>query len=117
MVLIPEEILLSAARMAMLDGLSPAQTMAVVFRAIDHEFAGAGGRRFNPARTAGVGAAIYAAMFGYPLRFVIDPAARGGHRWESEIPAHGYSQPFQSLFIEAMLLVDTHRRRRQTAPG
>ncbi|AOX99558.1 hypothetical protein BJP62_03255 [Jeongeupia sp. USM3] len=98
--------------MAMLDGLAPAQTMAVVFRAIDHEFAGAGGRRFNPARTAGIGAAIYAAMFGYAFRFVADPGERGGHRWENEIPQHGYSPPFQSLFIEAMLLVDTHRRRR-----
>ncbi|WP_035060766.1 hypothetical protein [Andreprevotia chitinilytica] len=115
MELVPRDIVIAAARMAMLDHLTPSQTMAVVLRAIDHDLMGPGGKPFNPARTEGIGQAVYAAMFGYPVEFVHDPLAANGCRWVSELPNHGYSQPFQQFFIDAMVLVDYERQRKRIA--
>ncbi|WP_255989365.1 hypothetical protein [Chitinolyticbacter albus] len=113
MKIVPREIVQAAATMAMSVRLTPAQTMAVVFRALDHELGGFGVAPFNPARIPGVGAAIYAAMFGYPFELV---RVDGQHRWQAKLPEHGYSEPFQQLFIDAMLLVDAQRAAREKQP-
>jgi len=113
MELVASEVLIAAAQMAMHDHLTPSQTMAVVLRALDHDLRGPGGKSFNPARTPGIGAAVYAAMFGYPLRFVADPQAAGGWRWLSSLPPHGYNSTFEQIFVEAMIQVGEARRDHQ----
>ncbi|SMC25777.1 hypothetical protein SAMN02745857_02282 [Andreprevotia lacus DSM 23236] len=112
MELVPAELLIAAAHMAMSDHLTPSQTMTVVLRAIDHELRGPDGKPFNPARTAGIGEAIYAAMFGYPLALVADSKAASGWRWQSSIPEHGYGPAFQQSFLDALVDVGDLRRRR-----
>ncbi|WP_148715296.1 hypothetical protein [Chitinolyticbacter meiyuanensis] len=108
--IVPREIVQAAATMAMSGRLTPSQTMAVVFRALDHELGGFGTEPLNPARVPGVGAAIYAAMFGYPFDLVLRD---DGYCWQAELPEHGYSAPFQQLFIDAMLMVDAQRAARE----
>ena len=93
--IVPQEILIAVVKTAKLDGLMPEETMALVFRALDHEMPGLNGRLFNPARTDGIGSAIYAALFNYPLALVEDSKAKNGFRWSVTIPSHGYSMPFE----------------------
>ncbi|MDW5415732.1 hypothetical protein R6242_04000 [Iodobacter sp. CM08] len=93
--LIHEEILLAAARMAILDEMTAEETIAIIFRAIDHEMMGPDGQSFNPARIAGVGTAIYAAMFDYPFSLIEVP--NDGLFWRAKIPKHGFSAPFEQL--------------------
>jgi hypothetical protein len=107
--IVPQEILIAVAKTAKLDGLTPQETMALVFRALDHEMRGLNGRKFNPARTDGVGKAIYAALFNYPLALVMDAKSKNGFRWSVSIPAHGYSAPFEQLFVDAILHVEQQR--------
>jgi hypothetical protein len=107
--IVPQEILIAVAKVAKLDGLLPEETMALVFRALDHEMRGPNGKPFNPARTDGIGKAIYAALFNYPLALVEDRAAINQWRWSVSIPAHGYSVPFEQLFVDALLCVATQR--------
>ncbi|WP_027467626.1 hypothetical protein [Deefgea rivuli] len=107
--IVPQEILIAVAKTAKLDGLSPEETMALVFRALDHEMRGPNGRLFNPARTDGIGRAIYAALFNYPVALVRDAKATNQYRWLATIPPHGYSAPFEQMFIDALLRVDAQR--------
>jgi hypothetical protein len=107
--IIPKEVLLAATLMAKLDGLLPEQTMAIVFRALDHEMHDPHGQRFNPARTPGIGKAIYAALFGYPLELCVDPKTRNGWCWQVDIPEHGYSNTFEQMFVAAQLAVGSQR--------
>lgn len=107
--ILPQEILIAVAKVAKLDGLSTEETMALVFRALDHEMGGGGGRQLNPARTDGIGKAIYAALFNYPLSLVQDSTAKNGFRWRVSLPEHGYSAPFEQIFVDALLLVDVQR--------
>ena len=109
MTIIPKDVLLAATLMAKLDGLLPEQTMALVFRALDHEISDPDGRRFNPARTPGIGKAIYAALFGYPLCLCPDQSTRNGWCWQVKIPEHGYSSVFEQMFISAQLAVGAQR--------
>jgi len=110
--IVPQELLIAVAKTAKLDGLSPEETMTLVFRALDHEMRGPSGRRFNPARTDGIGRAIYAALFNYPLSLKVDARASNGFRWEVTIPAHGYSAPFEQMFVDALLCVEAQRLAR-----
>ncbi|KAF0814305.1 hypothetical protein IGB42_01206 [Andreprevotia sp. IGB-42] len=80
MELAPAEMLIAAAQMAMRDHLTPSQTMAVILRALDHDLQAPDGKAFNPVRTPGIGEAIYAAMFGYPLAIVVDASPQRGWR-------------------------------------
>jgi hypothetical protein len=105
MELIQKEILLAAVRMA---NLPAEETVAVAFRAIDHEIMGADGRSFNPARIAGFGSAIYAAMFDYPLDLLDVPGE--GFVWRAKIPKHGFSQPFEQLLHEGKLRAEQGRQ-------
>ncbi|MGL4994748.1 MAG: hypothetical protein ACRC6G_01080 [Deefgea sp.] len=107
--IVPQEMLIAVAKTAKLEGLSPEETMALVFRALDHEMRGLNGRLFNPARTDGIGKAIYAALFNYPLSLVVDARANNGFRWVVTIPSHGYSAPFEQMFVDALLQVDVQR--------
>ncbi|MBM5571000.1 MULTISPECIES: hypothetical protein [Deefgea] len=110
--IVPQEMLIAVAKTAKLDGLSPEETMTLVFRALDHEMRGPGGQRFNPARTDGIGRAIYAALFNYPLSLKVDTKASNGFRWEVAIPAYGYSAPFEQMFVDALLRVEQQRSAR-----
>jgi hypothetical protein len=113
--IVPQEMLIAVAKTAKLDGLSPEETMALVFRALDHKMRGPNGRLFNPARTDGIGKAIYAALFNYPLSLVLDAKASNGFRWQVTIPSHGYSAPFEQMFVDALLRVEVQRAGRTKA--
>lgn len=110
MSIIPKEILIAATALAKLDGLNPEQTMTLVFRALDHEICGPKGQVFNPARTPGIGKAIYAALFGYHVELVADHKSPSQWRWQAQIPSHGYSPAFEQMFIHAQLAVGDQRR-------
>ena len=105
---IHEEILLAAARMARLDKMSAEETIAVIFRAIDHEMMGPDGQSFNPARIDGVGMAIYAAMFDYPFSLIETPD--DGLFWRARIPKHGFSPPFEQLLNAGKTRVELCRK-------
>ncbi|WP_410498493.1 hypothetical protein [Chitinibacter sp. S2-10] len=107
--IIPKEIVLAAAQMAKLDGLLPEQTMVLVFRALDHEISPDGRRKINPARTLGIGKAIYAALFDYPFDLTRDNQTANGWCWNVQIPEYGYGPIFEQLFIQAQLTVGTQR--------
>nr|WP_314899303.1 hypothetical protein [uncultured Deefgea sp.] len=107
--IVPQEMLIAVAKTAKLDGLSPEETMTLVFRALDHPMRGPNGRQFNPARTEGIGKAIYAALFNYPVSLVLDAKASSGFRWQVTIPSHGYSAPFEQMFVDALLRVEVQR--------
>lgn len=107
--IVPQEILIAVAKIAKLDGLSPEETMSLVFRALDHEMRGPNGRLFNPARTDGIGKAIYAALFNYPLALELDAKANNGFRWSVTVPQHGYSAPFEQMFVNALLCAEVQR--------
>lgn len=109
MAIIPKEVLLAATMMAKLEGLLPEQTMAMVFRALDHDIQAPTGSRFNPARTLGIGQAIYAALFNYPFDLKVDTRAPNGWRWDAQIPEYGYSASFEQMFVAAQLDVAQQR--------
>ncbi|QLG87236.1 hypothetical protein HQ393_02650 [Chitinibacter bivalviorum] len=109
MTIIPKEVLLAAAMMAKLEGLLPEQTMAMVFRALDHEIRAPRGGCFNPARTLGIGKAIYAALFNFPFDLMIDTRTSNGWRWETQIPDYGYCASFEQMFVQAQLDVAQQR--------
>lgn len=110
--IVPQDILIAVAKTAKLDGLMPEETMALVFRSLDHEMRGLNGRLFNPVRTDGIGKAIYAALFNYPLELIADVTASNGFRWTVKIPEHGYSAPFEQMFVGAILQVEVQRAGR-----
>jgi hypothetical protein len=111
MEIIQKEILLAAVRMAILDNLPADKTLAVVFRAIDHEMMGDDGRSFNPARIPGVGSAIYAAMFDYPFELREVPGE--GFAWQAKIPKHGFSTPFEMLLNKGKSMVEQCRKEQR----
>jgi hypothetical protein len=111
MELIQKEILLAAVHMAVLDNLPADETVAVVFRAIDHEMMGEDGRSFNPARITGVGSAIYAAMFDYPFELLDVPDE--GFVWQAKIPKHGFSTPFEMLLNKGKSIVEECRKEQK----
>ena len=108
MIIVPQEMLIAVAKTAKLDGLSPEETMTLVFRALDHEMMGPNGRLFIPARTVGIGKAIYAALFNYPLTLVNDVTTHNHLRWIAHIPEYGFSPPFEQMFVDAVLLADVN---------
>ncbi|WP_373975135.1 hypothetical protein NT239_16105 [Chitinibacter sp. SCUT-21] len=111
--MIPKEVLIAATKMAKLDGLTPEQTMSLVFRALDHELSEQNGRKINLARTPGIGKAIYAALFAYPVEFIPDQNSPNGWCWDVVLPEHGYGQAFEQMFLQAQINVDEQRQHRK----
>ncbi|STQ90885.1 hypothetical protein [Iodobacter fluviatilis] len=109
--LIQKEILLAAVRVALQDKLSPEETVAVALRSLDHEMMGPDGRSFNPARISGVGSAIYAAMFNYPLDLLDVPEE--GFVWRAKIPKHRFSTPFEQLLTDGERMVEQCRQKQK----
>ncbi|WP_028450756.1 hypothetical protein [Chitinibacter tainanensis] len=106
-----QEILQATAAMARADALSPAQTLALLFRALDHWLPAPDTTPFNPARTQGFAAACYAAQHGWPLALRRDRHAPNGWRWQAELPASCAPAQLGQWLLAAQLEVGQQRAR------
>ena len=114
--ILPQELLCAVAKVAKEASLSPEQTMALAFRVLDHPILVSNGVFYRPARCAGFGRAIYAALFAYAVALVADIKSPAGFRWSSALPSYGYSPPFEQFLLDGILLAKAQRATVKNTP-
>ncbi|QKJ67353.1 hypothetical protein HQN60_11935 [Deefgea piscis] len=107
--IVPQELLCAVAKVAKEASLSPEQTMALAFRVLDHPILAPNGVFYSPARCAGFGRAIYAALFAHSMALVVDLKSPTGFRWSTALPSYGFSPPFEQFLLDGILLAKAQR--------